>query len=504
MSPEQASGEHALDGRVDLYALAVVLYEMLAGKPPFTGTSPHAVLAQHLMAERPGLRPARPAVPAPIEAAILKAMAADRGERFGTTAEFARALEQGASARPERRRPSRKAVALVALGLAGLGAGVWWLAQRGGSGTDETATARLAVLPFENIGDADDAYFADGVADAVRGKLSDAAGAPGHRLRQLRPVPADLEESPRDRPRARRALPGGRQGALAEGHEAKPGAGQPGADRGRERNDAVAAAVRRAVHGRVRRAGGHHPGRGQRARAGGGRRRAGAGGGAPDQEPRRLRRVPPRRAAVESGGAHGPGGAPARDLGLRGGDGARPGVRAGVGSALARAGHAVREHPPRPRGRRGGPRGRRARHRAGPGAAAILLRSRVLPERGAARARQGARGSGPRPPGRPARRGAVVHGGVGGAAARPLGPGSGALPAGPIARPAVVRHPAPAGAGAALAPALPRGPRDGRLGAEPERRLARRARQQGGHLPRRGRSRGSAARRSATRPRRSS
>ena len=176
MSPEQASGEHALDGRVDLYALAVVLYEMLAGRPPFTGTSPHAVLAQHLLAERPGLRPARPAVPAPIEAAILKAMAADRGERFGTTAEFARALEQGVNARPERRRPSRKAVALVALGLAGLGAGAWWLAQRGGSGTDETATARLAVLPFENIGDADDAYFADGVADAVRGKLSTLPG----------------------------------------------------------------------------------------------------------------------------------------------------------------------------------------------------------------------------------------------------------------------------------------------------------------------------------------
>ena len=156
MSPEQASGEHALDGRVDLYALAVVLYEMLAGKPPFTGTSPHAVLAQHLMAQRPGLRPARPAVPAPIEAAILKAMAADRAERFGSTAEFALALEQGASARPERRRPSRKAVALVALGLVGLGAGSWWLAHRDGGGTDETATARLAVLPFENIGDADD------------------------------------------------------------------------------------------------------------------------------------------------------------------------------------------------------------------------------------------------------------------------------------------------------------------------------------------------------------
>ena len=172
MSPEQASGDRALDGRVDLYALAVVLYEMLAGRPPFTGTSPHAVLAQHLLAERPGLRPARPSVPAPVEAAILKALARDPGDRFATTAEFALALEQGATA-PPRGRLSRTAAALVALALLlAVGAGSWWLAHRTGSAADDTAAARLAVLPFENVGDAENAYFADGVADAVRGKLS--------------------------------------------------------------------------------------------------------------------------------------------------------------------------------------------------------------------------------------------------------------------------------------------------------------------------------------------
>ncbi|HUR93677.1 MAG TPA: protein kinase [Gemmatimonadales bacterium] len=173
MSPEQASGEGGLDGRVDLYALAVVLYEMLVGKPPFSGTSPHAVLAQHLMAERPGVRPARPSVPAPIEAAILKAMASDPGNRFASTIEFAQALERGAVAPAGRRRMSRAAGTLVALGLIGLGAGSWWLVGLSGNGVaEETATARLAVLPFENVGDAENAYFADGVADAVRGKLS--------------------------------------------------------------------------------------------------------------------------------------------------------------------------------------------------------------------------------------------------------------------------------------------------------------------------------------------
>src|SRR6185295_9755424 len=166
------SGDRALDGRVDLYALAVVLYEMLAGRPPFTGTSPHAVLAQHLLAERPGLRPARPSVPAPVEAAILKALARDPGDRFATTAEFALALEQGATA-PPRGRLSRTAAALVALALLlAVGAGSWWLVHQTGSAADDTAAARLAVLPFENVGDAENAYFADGVADAVRGKLS--------------------------------------------------------------------------------------------------------------------------------------------------------------------------------------------------------------------------------------------------------------------------------------------------------------------------------------------
>ena len=176
MSPEQVSGEEGLDGRVDLYALAVVTYEMLVGKPPFTGTSAHAVLAQHLMAERPAVRPARPTVPAGIDAAILKAMATDPGNRFASTAEFAQALERGASASPGRRRMSRTAGTLVAIGLVALGAGSVWLTSRGTDGAEETAAARLAVLPFENVGDAENAYFADGVADAVRGKLSGLAG----------------------------------------------------------------------------------------------------------------------------------------------------------------------------------------------------------------------------------------------------------------------------------------------------------------------------------------
>ena len=163
-------------------------------------------------------------MPAPIEAAILKAMAADPGRPVrDSTAEFALALEEGASARPRapvgRRAPRARC---VALGLLRARRG---LVVAGGSargGAEETATARLAVLPFENVGDADDAYFADGVADAVRGKLSALPGlqviasSSSDQYRQTSKSPQDIGRELGAR------VPAGRQGALAEGRRVEP------------------------------------------------------------------------------------------------------------------------------------------------------------------------------------------------------------------------------------------------------------------------------------------
>ena len=188
MSPEQASGEPMLDARTDLYSLAVVLYEMLAGAPPFTGPTAQVVMAKHFSGEVPSLREARPGVPEAIETAIRKALAPAQDDRFATAGELAEALERGRLAPPpvlpeavtsEARSGSRTGgrsalttrlavafgllVALVA--LAG-----WWLTLR--KAADEAGPRRLAVLPFANVGAAEDEYFADGVADAVRGKLS--------------------------------------------------------------------------------------------------------------------------------------------------------------------------------------------------------------------------------------------------------------------------------------------------------------------------------------------
>ena len=91
MSPEQATGDKALDGRSDIFGLGCVLYEMLAGEPPFKGPNPQATLMRRFMGPP---RPLRPMVTIPehVEAAIVRALAKEPQDRFATAAEFADAL----------------------------------------------------------------------------------------------------------------------------------------------------------------------------------------------------------------------------------------------------------------------------------------------------------------------------------------------------------------------------------------------------------------------------
>jgi eukaryotic-like serine/threonine-protein kinase len=108
MSPEQASGEVELDGRTDQYSLACVLYEMLTGTPPFSGTSPRATIARRFTEPPPSLRGKRD-VPQSLDRALRRALDAIPADRFPDAGTFARALE-GPSAPPVRAR------ALAALG----------------------------------------------------------------------------------------------------------------------------------------------------------------------------------------------------------------------------------------------------------------------------------------------------------------------------------------------------------------------------------------------------
>ena len=191
MSPEQASGERLLDARTDVYSLATVLYEMLAGEPPFTGPTAQAVIARRLSGTVPRLRDARPSVPEALEQATVRALAPVPADRFASAAEFGRALaatfsatwaSQAADPESTIKRASRQAgprkrpVPLLATALVLgflLGLGVLFAWRRNQRGTDAGDGLRVvAVIPFENVGDSAEAYFADGVSDEVRTRLA--------------------------------------------------------------------------------------------------------------------------------------------------------------------------------------------------------------------------------------------------------------------------------------------------------------------------------------------
>ena len=171
MSPEQGAGSAELDGRSDLYALACVLYEMLAGNPPFTGSNPWAIQARHAFDPVPPLRTVRPGVPDAIERAVTKALAKAPADRHATAAEFAEALAAATEVAPDprviRRRRQRAAVAwLAALALAGLAVWSRWDSIQAFFGTrgPAPATRKEWVIVAEFNGPPDD----PGLAAATR------------------------------------------------------------------------------------------------------------------------------------------------------------------------------------------------------------------------------------------------------------------------------------------------------------------------------------------------
>jgi tetratricopeptide (TPR) repeat protein len=132
MSPEQATASE-VDARTDQYSLACVLYEMLAGEPPFTGPTPQALVARRLTEPARPIRTIRSAVPPGVEAAVLKALERVPADRFGDTAAFAEALSRPATGEPgpSGRKLMRMAAALVAaVAIAGF---AWFVTHDRGS-----------------------------------------------------------------------------------------------------------------------------------------------------------------------------------------------------------------------------------------------------------------------------------------------------------------------------------------------------------------------------------
>jgi len=208
MSPEQAVGDQ-VGPTSDLYSLACVLYEMLAGQPPFTGSNARQVMARHAMDQVPSIRVVRDTVPEEVEDAILAAMSKVQADRPQTAAQFAEMLgaPPGATAsrfsavsRPAMARRTSRMVtpppghvtltvrrrSLLAWGIAGsalvlAGLGAWYLSQRGAGARAATGTGldpkRIAVLYFGDLSsDKRLGYVADGLTEALIGELSQVPG----------------------------------------------------------------------------------------------------------------------------------------------------------------------------------------------------------------------------------------------------------------------------------------------------------------------------------------
>ncbi|MGH7535754.1 MAG: protein kinase domain-containing protein, partial [Gemmatimonadales bacterium] len=181
MSPEQALGDRQIDARSDIYSLGALLYEMLAGDPPYLGSTAQAVVAQILTETPRPLGHRRRAVPAHIERAVHRALEKAPADRFGTAAEFAQALTHpGVPVTPlvspariaggARAHPWRTGAVLAIL-AAGVAVG-WWGVRRAGPPRG-TELPSIAVLPFVDMSASrDQAYFGDGMAEEILNSLS--------------------------------------------------------------------------------------------------------------------------------------------------------------------------------------------------------------------------------------------------------------------------------------------------------------------------------------------
>lgn len=140
MSPEQASGERTLDSTSDIYSFACVVYEMLAGKPPFSGGSTRIIISRQVTESPQPLRTLRPDASPALDDALARALAKNPAHRFATIPQFLAALDES-SAATRRPLPAR--------------------------------TRSIAVLPFVNTSaDAENEYFSDGVTDELIGALA--------------------------------------------------------------------------------------------------------------------------------------------------------------------------------------------------------------------------------------------------------------------------------------------------------------------------------------------
>jgi serine/threonine-protein kinase len=174
MCPEQAHPGSQVDGRADLYGLGCVMYEMLTGAPPFTGSTAQAILARHMCDPAAPIRTVRPTVPPHLEEVILRLLAKTPADRIPSAAALIEALERPAPTpaaapaipRPRRVTRLRPVVLLAALASAAAVAGVALLRP---TATPTTGADWIMVADF--VGPGEDSTLAPAVRELVTVEL---------------------------------------------------------------------------------------------------------------------------------------------------------------------------------------------------------------------------------------------------------------------------------------------------------------------------------------------
>ena len=196
MAPEQAAAEEHIDQRADIYAFGIMAYEMLTGRPPFTGMTAQQILAAHVTQAPEPLANRRAACPPLLAALVMKCLEKRPADRWQNAEEVTRQLDATVTSSggmtPTSAVPATSArpalasgpVALhrwgrggaLILGMA-LALGVAWTAMRTRNGPHAAANERrVVVLPFENQGDSSRQYFANGVTEAITTELTGIGG----------------------------------------------------------------------------------------------------------------------------------------------------------------------------------------------------------------------------------------------------------------------------------------------------------------------------------------
>ena len=190
MSPEQALGDRTLDARSDVYSIGCVMYEMIAGIPPFVGPTAQVIISRRFAAAAPPLLETREGVADWLEAAVARALAKAPADRWETVDEFSDALTAGAAGigmttlanRRERQRKTRRYSTIAAAGLVAIAlvAGSWTVWKRMGTGANASSgnldPKKIAVLYFSDLSPAHQlGYLADGLTESVIDQLEQAS-----------------------------------------------------------------------------------------------------------------------------------------------------------------------------------------------------------------------------------------------------------------------------------------------------------------------------------------